>query len=142
MKVLLDYYSARKLTISHEGDVFASFVAMAFKQREVSLPGGETGIELRYMVNSPERFEHVIICRPVAGDADYVTVEQVPNNALINENIYLYSFEPLTMEAWKTMNVEGRDELEKELKTDAELRNYYWNDWVPEYWTEEFQPWV
>lgn len=142
MRLLLDFNSTRKLTISLDGDIVATFVAMAFKQREVPLPGGEMGIELRYIVNSPDRFEHVIRCIPVSGDHEHVVVEQVPNDPAINENQFMFSFEPLTMAAWKSLNVEGKDEMEAELSSEADLKNYYWSDWVPSYWTEDFQPWA
>ncbi len=142
MKLLLEYFDIRKLTVSLDGDDVASFVAMGFKQREVPLPEGGMGIELRYIVNSPERFEHVITCRPFSGGDGHVVVEQIPNDITVNENVYMYSFEPLTMQSWKTMNVAAKDEMESELKSDTDLKNYYWNDWVPEYWTEDFQPWT
>lgn len=137
MKLLLNFHSARKLTISLDGDEIATFVAMGFKQQEEVLPDGSTAIQLRYIVNSPERFEHVLLCRPFSGDQEHVVVEQIPNDATVNENIYMYSFEPLTMATWKAMNVIGQDELTSELKSDADLTNYYWNDWVPSYWTED-----
>lgn len=140
MKLLLDYNDTKALTITLDGETFGTFVAMGFKQREVHLPDGSSAIELRYMVNSPERFEHVIRCKPVSADEDHVMVERIPPDAQLDESIFIYTFEPLTMAAWKDMVIGDREELEKKIHNDEELRQYYRNDWLPAYWTEDFNP--
>lgn len=121
-----------------EGEDGFTFVAMGFKVTPVVLPGGGEGLELRYIVNSPDRFEHRFLCRVVSDAPDLTVVERIaahdPDDPDDEEPLTYYRFEPLTLERWKTMEIWDSSSMVKELTDDAKLQNYYWNDWVPDYW--------
>ena len=136
MTTSLKFPEVYKVTISGEDVAPFSFVAMGVKQSDVFLPDGSVGVRLRYVVNNPDRFEHDIRGTVTHDAVGAVVVERFVEEVALDETVYTYQFEPLTLENWKEMDVAGADELLQELPDDAALQAYYWNDWVPAYWLE------
>jgi hypothetical protein len=101
----------------------------------LKLPDGGPGIELRYLVNNPERFEQAVR-GPVTFDDGDGSVSVINASAAGDETTYTFRFEPLTLSLWKGLGVVDSEELSSKVVDDASLRNYYWQDWVPDYWTE------
>lgn len=135
MSIHLGYRSVCKLTLVSQGQAGFTFVAMAFKVTPTVLPDGTPGVSVRYIVNSPDRFEHRFDAKVLADSPEETILARVSSPDSEEPPLY-YNFEPLTLDNWKTMEVWDGEALAKELTSDEMLRNYYWNDWVPSYWTE------
>lgn len=135
MSTSLRFRSVCKLTLVTNEEEGFTFVAMGFKITPTVLPGGGEGIAIRYIVNSPDRFEHRFTGRVVSATPTATVIERVTSPEDEEPPTY-YRFEPLTLENWKTMEIWDSESMLKELPDDASLQNYYWNDWVPDYWLE------
>lgn len=125
---LLKFKAAYKLTYFMNDEETFAMVALAPKV----LPADE-GVEVRCIVNNPIRFEVRIIGEVVNDDPLEIELAPVP----LEEATYKVRFEPLTKSTWLTLEVADYEELSKQFKNDEQLLNYYWNDWIPEYWLED-----
>lgn len=121
---------AYRLAFLFSGSPTTFLIALAVKEVEALLPGGEQGVALSYCANNPVRFEQRLVGR-VLSDDGAGTVEVALTGGGEGTTA---KFEPLTLERWKQMSIVDQDELLAVIPDTETLIAYYWNDWVSDDW--------
>lgn len=127
----LTFDTVCKLTIASDGHDISMFVAMGFKET----PSWNSVTSLRYLVNSPERFEQEVVGNIIKDESTGCILEKLVDDDEAS-SVY-YQFDPLTRESFRTMGVTGYEEILADCATDEALRAYFWNDWVHDFWKND-----
>lgn len=131
----LNFWKVYRMTRAVNGKDADVKVAFGVKQKEAPLSDGTMGVELRWLTNGPyERSERVAV-GGIALDEDGVVELRHDED----ENFTITTFEPLTLKLWKEMrgDISDYDRLAALLDTDEKLCQWYWSEYVPDYWVED-----
>lgn len=125
-----DSMGVYKLSDVNQNYIGAAQIAMAPRRVQAADANEE---EWQYLGANDVVLGHTIVGKPIDGDAGVIEIED-QNRKGRNAQPVVWRFEPLTLELWNEMGeageISGWEELQKDIKDDDSLVDFYRTHWV------------